>query len=252
MSRQGEYIYGIVEEPHPRRFSFLGVGEAEVYTINHQRIAAVVSDTEFSEIDPTRKNVHAHTVAQDELLKEYTLLPMGFGMIATSEDEVRGLLENNHQGLISELDRLAGRIEVELKVFWDQEIITRELHQVGSQELSRIRAKLDAASSPLEAQKLLVEAGKLVERVVLNWKNKYADLVYGILKELSYDTKVNNTMGIQNLLNASFLIEKSRESEFKEQVYKLDSEFQGKVNFKYVGPLPPYNFVDLRLEPVKC
>jgi hypothetical protein len=252
MSLQGEYIYGIVEEPQPRRFSFLGVGETEVYTINHQRIAAVVSDTEFSEIDPTRKNVHAHTVVQDELLKEYTLLPMGFGMIATDEDEVRALLENNYQGLISELNRLADRIEVELKVFWDQEAITRELQLVGSHELAKIRAKLNAASSPLETRSLLVEVGKLVESVALDWKTKYAELVYGILKELSYDTKVNNPAGVKNLLNASFLIEKSQESEFKEQVYKLDSEFQGKLNFKYVGPLPPYDFVDLRLEPVKC
>jgi hypothetical protein len=252
MYLQGEYIYGIVEEPQLRRFSFLGVGEAKVYTINHQSIAAVVSDTEFSEIDPTRRNVHAHTVAQDELLKEYTLLPMGFGMIASSEDEVRGLLENNYQGLVSELNRLAGRIEVALKVFWDQETIIRELHLAGSYELDKVRAKLNDALSPLETRNLLVEAGKLVERIALNWKTKYAELVYTILKELSYDAKVNDSMGVKNLLNASFLIERSRESEFKEQVYKLDSEFQGKVNFKYVGPLPPYNFVDLRLEPVKC
>jgi hypothetical protein len=252
MSRQGEYIYGVVEESQPRKFSFPGVGEAEVYTINHQRIAAVASDTEFSEIDPTRRNVHAHTVVQDELLKEYTLLPMGFGMIATSEDEVQGLLENNYQDLISELNRLAGRIEVELKVFWNQESIMKELQLVGRHELATVRAKLDAATSPLEKRNLLVEVGKLVERIALNWKAKYADLVYGILKELSYDTRVNNPSGVNNLLNASFLIERSQESEFKEQVYKLDSEFQGKVNFKYVGPLPPYNFVDLRLEPVKC
>lgn len=252
MSRQGEYIYGIVEEPQPRKFSFPGVGEAEVYTINHQRVAAVVSDTKFSEIDPTRKNVHAHTVVQDELLKEYTLLPMGFGMVATSEDEVRRILDNNYQSLLSELNRLAGRIEVELKVFWDQEAIMKELHLVGSHELATVRAKLNTATSPLETRNLLVEAGKLVERVVLNWKTKYAELVYDILKELSHDAKVNEPMGVKNLLNASFLIERSRESEFKEQVYKLDSEFQGKLNFKYVGPLPPYNFVDLRLEPAKC
>jgi hypothetical protein len=252
MSLQGEYIYGIIEEPQFRRFSFLGVGEAEVYTINYQRIAAVVSDTKFEEIDPTRKNVHAHTVAQDELLKEYTLLPMGFGMIAAGEGEVQGLLENNYQGLISELNRLAGRIEVELKVFWDQESIVRELHLVGSHELAMIRAKLNTASSPLETRNMLVEAGKLVENIASNWKTKYAGLVYSILKELSHDAKVNNPMEVKNLLNASFLIERSREREFKEQVYKLDSEFQGKFNFKYVGPLPPYNFVDLRLEPGKC
>jgi hypothetical protein len=251
MSGQGEYIYGIVEEPQPRRFSFTGVGEADVYTINHQKIAAIVSDIEFSEIDPTRKNVHAHTVVQDELLKEYTLLPMGFGMVSTSEDEVRGLLERNYSGLTSELNRLTGMIEVELKVFWEQEAVINEL-QGENQELSRLKAKINAASSPIEAQNLLAMAGKLVENIVQDWKTRYAELVYAILQELSYEAKMNNPVGIKNLLNASFLIDKSRESEFKEQVYTLDSKFQGKVNFKYVGPMPPYNFVDLRLEPVKC
>ena len=89
MSLQGEYIYGIVEEPQHRKFSFPGVGNADVYTINHEQMAAVVSDTEFSEIDPTRKNVQAHTIVQEALLEEYCLLPMGFGMVATGEDEVR-------------------------------------------------------------------------------------------------------------------------------------------------------------------
>ena len=251
MSPQREYIYGIVEEPQLRRFSFTGVGEADVYTINHQRIAAIVSDIEFSEIDPTRKNVHAHTVVQDELLKEYTLLPMGFGMVAASEDEVRGLLEKNYEGLTNELNRLADMIEVELKLYWDQETIIKEI-QGENQELSRLKAKINAASSPAEIRNLMIEAGKLVDNIVLDWKTRYADMVYTVLKELSYQAKMNNPVGLKNLLNASFLIDKSRESEFKEQVYTLDSKFQGKVNFKYVGPMPPYNFVDLRLEPVKC
>ncbi len=136
MSAQGKYIYGIVEEPQPRGFSFPGVGDAEVYSINYQRVAAIVSDTEFQEIDPTRKNVHAHTVVQDELLKEYNLLPMGFGMIATGKEEVGRLLEKNYQSLVSELNRLAGKIEVELKVFWDQEAIIRQL-QGESKEFSK-------------------------------------------------------------------------------------------------------------------
>jgi hypothetical protein len=251
MSGQGKYIYGIVEEPRPRRFSFMGVGEADVYTINHKRIAAIVSDTEFSEIDPTRKNVHAHTVVQDELLREYTLLPMGFGMAAASEDEVQGLIEKNYEGLTSELNRLADMIEVELKLYWDQETVIKEI-QGENQELSRLKAKIKASSSPAEIRNLMIEAGRLVENIVVDWKNRYAGMVYTVLEKLSDEAKMNNPVGLKNLLNASFLLEKSRESEFKEQVFKLDSKFQGKVNFKYVGPMPPYNFVDLRLEPVKC
>ncbi len=249
MSLPHEYIYGIMEEPQPRRFNVSGVGDADVYTINYRDMAAVVSDTELEEIDPTRKSVHAHTVVQDELLRDYTLLPMGFGMIAGSKDEVLKLLEKNYQGLSRELTRLAGKVEVELKVFWDQEAMIKEL-QGKSEELTRLKAKIKAAPSPVEAERLLVEAGQLVERIALDWKARYADRVYTVLKGLSIDARLNNPLGIKNILNASFLIERARESDFQKEVFKLDSQYQGKVNFKYVGPLAPYNFVNVKLESV--
>jgi len=249
MSLERKYIYGIIEEAKPMRFSFLGVGDAEVYTINHRELAAVVSDTALEEIDPTRKDVRAHTVVQDELLKNCSLLPMGFGMIADSKDDVLKLLEKNYQGLSRELVRLAGKVEVELKVYWDQEAMIKEL-QGGSEELTRLKTKVKNAQSPIEAQRLLVEAGKLVERIALDWKARYADRVYTVLKGLSIDARLNSPLGVKNVLNASFLVERARESEFQKEVFKLDSQYQGKVNFKYVGPLAPYNFVNVKLEPV--
>lgn len=249
MSLERKYIYGIIGEARPMRFSFLGVGDAEVYTINHRELAAVVSDTALEEIDPTRKDVRVHTVVQDELLKNCSLLPMGFGMIADSKDDVLKLLEKNYQGLSRELVRLAGKVEVELKVYWDQEAMIKEL-QGGSEELTRLKAKINGASSPVEAQRLLVEAGKLVERIALDWKARYADRVYTVLKGLSIDARLNNPLGVKNVLNTSFLIERARESDFQKEVFKLDSQYQGKVNFKYVGPLAPYNFVNVNLESV--
>jgi hypothetical protein len=250
MPPQGKYIYGIIEEPQPKTFDFSGIEDTEVYVINYQELAAVVSNTEPRQMDPTRKNVLAHTVVQDRLLKEYDLLPMGFGMIANSADEVRQLLGKNYQGVVSELKRLAGKIEAELKVFWDQDAMIKEL-QGKSEAFTRLKAKINAASSPTEAQTLLLEAGMQVERTALNWKTKYAWRVYDILGKLAFDARLNNPLGVKNILNASFLIDKSREREFQEEVYKLDSEYQGKVNFKYVGPLPPYNFINLKLEPLK-
>lgn len=248
MALERKYIYGIIREAEPKGFAFSGIGDAEVYTIKHQELAAVVSDTEVEEIDPTRKNVRAHTVVQDELLKNYTLLPMGFGMIAASKEDVFRMLEKNYPGFISEAVRLDGKVEVELKVFWDQEAMIREL-QGGSEELARLKAKIKNACSPIEVQGLLVEAGKLVEHIAMDWKARYADRVYSVLKGLSIDARLNNPLGVKNILNASFLIEKARECAFQKEVYKLDSRYQGKVNFKYVGPMAPYNFVSLKLEP---
>jgi hypothetical protein len=230
VSLERKYIYGIIQEPEPRRFNFSGLGDAEVYAINYRELAALVSDTGLEEIDPTRKNVRAHTVVQDELLKSYTLLPMSFGMFANSKEDVLKLLGKNYQGLMDELKRLGGKVEVELKVFWDQEAMIKEL-QRGSEELTKLKAKINEAPSPIEAQRLLVEASKLVERIALDWKAKYADQVYTILKGFSIDARLNNPLGVKNILNASFLIERARESDFKKEIFRLDSQYQGKVNF---------------------
>jgi len=249
MSLEHEYIYGIIGKPEPWALSCLGVEGVEVYTISHRDLAAVVSDTALEEIDPTRKDVRAHAVVQDEVMKNCVLLPMGFGMIADSRDDVLKLLEKNYQGLSRELVRLAGKVEVELKVYWDQEAMIRQL-QGGSEELTRLKAKIRGASSTVETQRLLIEAGKLVERIALDWKARYADRVYTDLKRSSIDARLNSPMGVKNVLNASFLVERDRESDFREEVFKLDSQYQGKVNFKYVGPLAPYSFVNVKLEPV--
>ena len=243
MPVQSKYIYGIIEEPQSRKFGFHGLEDAEVYTINYQNLAAIVSDSGLLEIDPTRKNVLAHTIVQDELLKKYTLLPMGFGMVATSKDGVLRLLDKNYEALAKELKRLAGKIEVELKIFWDEKAMTSENKEL----FGKLKNKIDSASSAAEAQRLAIEVGMAVERIVREWKDTYAQQVYAALKGLAIDARLNNPQGVKNLLNASYLIERAKEREFIEQVHKLDAQYKGKMNFKYIGPLSPYNFVNLRL-----
>jgi hypothetical protein len=247
MTVQTKYIYGIIEETEIKKFSVRGIEDAEVYTINYQNLAAVVSDANLEELDPTRRNVMAHTLVQDWLLKKYTFLPMGFGTISANEENVRKLLEKNYEALVSEVQRLGGKIEAELKIFWDEKALMTE----NQEFLSRMKAKISSAGSPVEAQRLAIEAGMNVERIIREWKTNYTDRIYSILKALAADARMNTPSGIKNLLNASFLIERSRESEFVEQVRKLDTEYRGKMNFKFVGPLSPYNFVGVKLETVK-
>lgn len=47
------------------------------------------------------------------------------------------------------------------------------------------------------------------------------------------------------VLNAAFLVEKEKELLFDEQVNALYERFRERFDFKYSGPWPPYNFVDL-------
>ena len=89
-----------------------------------------------------------------------------------------------------------------------------------------------------------------VESIVLQWKRKYGDQIYASLRKMAVDSRLNDCSGVKMLLNASFLIERNTEEKFLEQVRVLDAEFKGNINFKYIGPLSPYNFVSLKLEQV--
>jgi hypothetical protein len=247
LSAAGKYLYGIIEEPQSRTFDIRGLDGAAVYTLTYRDLSAVVSDTLLLEIDPTRKNVMAHTLVQDALLKSYSILPMGFGIVSASESSIHNLLEKNYPQLVSEIKKLSGKIEVELKIFWDDKALVNENQQL----VIKLQSRVKAASNAIEAQRLMTEAGLQIEKIVQAWKVKYVDQIYASLKKIAADSRLNSCSGVKMLLNASFLINREIEVEFLKQVHDLDAKFHGNINFKYIGPLSPYNFVSLKLGPVE-
>src|SRR5205085_12025429 len=69
-----------------------------------------------------------------------------------------------------------------------------------------------------------------------------------VLEPLAVETRVNENQTDLMLLNAAFLVDKGQEQAFDARVQALSEAQAGRQIFQYVGPLPPYNFVDLRLQ----
>jgi hypothetical protein len=65
---------------------------------------------------------------------------------------------------------------------------------------------------------------------------------------LAVETKVNKHLGDLMLLNAAFLVDKAQEQAFDAKVQALGAAGAGRQIIQYVGPLPPYNFVDIRMQ----
>ena len=59
---------------------------------------------------------------------------------------------------------------------------------------------------------------------------------------------LDKPIGDKMIMNAAFLIELERESEFDAAVNRIAKNFGDRLNFKYTGPWPPYNFVNIRLK----
>jgi hypothetical protein len=76
----------------------------------------------------------------------------------------------------------------------------------------------------------------------------YVREIYDGLRSVCVASKDNKPIGDKMILNASFLIEKEREQEFDAAVNRVAQKLGERLNFKYTGPWPPYNFVNIRLK----
>ncbi len=97
MTEEGEYIYSIIRENEDRKFGSIGINNQEVSLVHCEDISAVVSATpviSFDRLDKKEltKQVAIHQKVNEELLKDYDVAPMAFGIIAPSLDEVLRIL----------------------------------------------------------------------------------------------------------------------------------------------------------------
>ena len=101
---QGQYLYAIIACAEPREFKARGMGRRGnvVHTMNYRQLAAVVSNSPNVEYENSRRNMMAHTLVLEEVMEQFTLLPVRFGTIAPdagTEDSVTRLLRVALRGI---------------------------------------------------------------------------------------------------------------------------------------------------------
>src|SRR5579864_5979283 len=139
----GRYVYGIVRSKGAMNFGSIGIGGVgeQVYTVNYVDIAAVVSKTPVAIFDPTRENALAHEHVIETVMKNYTIIPMSFGTVFRTDDDIREVLKGIYSSVKDVLEQMAGKLEFGLKVTWDRDRIIEEL-QREHDEIHRFHQEL--------------------------------------------------------------------------------------------------------------
>jgi hypothetical protein len=169
MSRTSSlYLYGVLRAKEEQRFGAIGLGTppAEVVTVCHGELAAVVSEGPLGVPDPTRDHLLAHHRVQDTLLREHTLLPAAFGVTFRSREEVVELLRSGHEAFEGVLAKLEGCVELGLKVIWDADLLAREAAGHDAQTLVETLRPLATAVREMRpiGERMILNAAFLVER----------------------------------------------------------------------------------------
>jgi len=244
---EGKYIYCIIAVREPKTFGPSGIGGKgdELYTICFDDIAAVVSNSPIIKYSVSRENVLTHERAIEEVMKGYTVLPVRFCTIAEDEEKVKKILERERDRFVDLLKNIKGKKELGLKAIFKEDVIYKDILEKYKdiKALKEKIATLPSGKTYFQCAKI----GEMVEAALQKEKEIYGEEILNALSPLAVEVKTNNTYGERMIINAAFLVERHREAEFDQEVWQLDAKYGDKIKLKYVGTLPPFNFVNLTI-----
>jgi hypothetical protein len=242
---RGKYVYCVVESSAPLRFGPLGIGTepAEVHSVHYKELAAIVSDTPVEVFDATRENVLAHERVNEAVMREHTVIPMSFGTVFKTREDIVELLRAAYDAFGDVLQKMKDKVEFGLKVLWDRDAVIREI-EAEDEDVRRLKDEISSQRGSTYFARM--QYGRAVEAALETRSERYASEIFEQLRPVSVASRANKPIGDRMILNAAFLVARDREAAFDAKVKEIGAH--DKLTFKYTGPWPPYNFVNVRLK----
>lgn len=243
---RGKYVYCVIHADRALNFGPLGIGvePAEVHTVNYKDIAAVVSDTPIAVHEPTRANVLAHERVNETVMRDHTVIPMSFGTVFKTRDDIHELLRSAYEAFKDVLVKMEDKLEFGLKILWDRDLIVKEL-ETENEDIRRLKSEITSQKGSTYFARM--QYGRLVDGALQARSERYVQEIFDALRSASVASRANRPIGDRMIVNAAFLVQRDKEAEFDGIVKQIGAKFD-KLTFKYTGPWPPYNFVNIRLK----
>ncbi|HUF22772.1 MAG TPA: GvpL/GvpF family gas vesicle protein [Vicinamibacterales bacterium] len=243
---QGQYVYCIIQSESPLTFGPLGIGHdpAEVHTVHFKNLAAVVSATPMVVHDPTRENVLAHQRVNETVMLQHTVLPMSFGTVFKTTNDIVELLRSAYDAFTDVLQKMRDKVEFGLKVLWDRDQIIREIEE-QDEDIRRLKNEISTQKGSTYFARM--QYGRMIDAALQARSEQYVDDIFRSLRDVAVASRSNKPIGDRMIMNAAFLVSRDREQAFDARVKEIGQRHD-KLTFKYTGPWPPYNFVNIKLK----
>lgn len=248
----------------------------KVYSFSHKDISVVIKDTPFVTYEPLPKDIlnchiSAHKAVIEGFMKAHTIVPVKFGTIVMDEGEIEKILMTDYPMFKKRIEAVEGKAETRIAALWsdmdavamkkirDNKVLTgfkkgkalRPANEFLSSAIDMVRAVkkvLDAENNRLRHEIAEdIKAGfegmkfdcKIIEGItddLMGGIYSHGYLDYGAFK----DYKV--------IVNAAFLLETDMTDNLHEKAADMYKKYNGEINFKVIGPLPPYSFNTIEIK----
>jgi hypothetical protein len=246
MLMDGRYIYCIInwgEKKPIGNFGNIGIGENPVYTIDYKDIAAVVSTIPFKQMDSNMNDIVAHQRVVEAAREVDTVLPVRFGVILKNEEGIKKLLAGSYKDYRSKLTGLRGKDEIGIKVLLNKASLKKIKEQAEqSEEIRKMKQEISSAK-PGTSYFLKMRLEDAMKNETLMKIDKLVGEINTSLAGSAVDRRLlKNDVG-EIVLNAAYLVDKSKTGAFDAKVKELKERFEKEgVTLHRSGPWAPYSF----------
>jgi len=252
---EGRYLYCIASCGDGLSLREIGIDKAQVYTIPHNDIAAVVhvcppKPYESKDEERVKRWVFTHNYIIDQATKRFGMvLPFSFDSIVKGDDgAVEGWLSENYSRFKGELERLKGKSEHTVQIFCDASLLARRIEK-DNQEIGwlaediKVAPKGKAHLLERKLQKMIREA---VAAQVRDWSKKF----HGQIEEHVEEAREERSRFVPErfkdkklVLGLSCLVSDGKVEKLGEVLRQINE--QEGFSVRFTGPWAPFSFVRL-------
>jgi hypothetical protein len=246
LAQTEQYLYAITESVEDLDLGPFGIDDGLVYAVHADGLAAIVSDIPVGErLRPERRRLAAHNDVLKRLMARFTILPMQFGIVADNVGAVREILAANRDALAEQLQRLAGKVEMGLRVMWDVPNIFEFMVNTHT-DLRLVRDQMFRGGRHA-SQDDKIELGRIFDHLLKDERQQQTERVKAALKTCCFAFKENKLRQEREIMNLACLVGRDNLKEFEQGVFAAANLFDNHYAFDFNGPWAPHNFVAVNL-----
>lgn len=242
------HLYGVVSADTSVPSTVRGRQDAAPRLVSHGALAAIVTD-----VDPDkpvgRADLLAHAHVLEAFAEDATVLPMRFGTIVDHDDEVvEHVLRAGEERLTTLLHDLRGLQQLTIEAAHDEKAVLLDLLA----ERPDIRALRQESGAGADLYEGKLGLGRLVLEGVGAIERRDAAMILDALSPLAREIVVEEPARQGQVLLAALLVRRDDRPAVDAAVAELKQSLPDRLRIRYVGPQPPYAFVDAALagEPI--
>src|SRR5687768_8637987 len=188
-SARGKYVYCVIQSADPLKFGAAGIGDngTEIHTVHYRDLAAVVSDVPLGVLDSTRENVLAHERVNEIVMRDHTVIPMSFGTIFKTRDDILELLRSAYDAFNDVLNKMQDKLEFGLKVLWDRDDMVRVIEN-EDEDIHRLKNEISSQKGSTYFARM--QYGRLIDAALQQRSERYVTEFLQRLRDVSVASRV--------------------------------------------------------------